>query len=104
MANTNVIYVRIDTTLKENAENILNQLGITPSSAIQMLYSQIVLQKGMPFELRLPTNKQEKPLGLGNLTKDELGKELQKGIDSLSTGKQYSADEVDQFFAKEYGV
>ncbi len=71
MANTNVIYVRIDTTLKENAENILNQLGITPSSAIQMLYSQIVLQKG---------------------------------IDSLSTGKQYSADEVDQFFAKEYGV
>ncbi|MCT7827189.1 MAG: type II toxin-antitoxin system RelB/DinJ family antitoxin [Lactobacillus iners] len=104
MANTNVIYVRIDTTLKENAENILNQLGITPSSAIQMLYSQIVLQKGMPFELRLPTNKQEKPLGLGNLTKDELGKELQKGIDSFSTGKQYSADEVDQFFAKEYGV
>lgn len=104
MANTNVIYVRIDTTLKENAENILNQLGITPSSAIQMLYSQIVLQKGMPFELRLPTNKQEKPLGLGNLTKDELGKELQKGIDSLSTGKQYSADKVDQFFAKEYGV
>ncbi|EEW52323.1 addiction module antitoxin, RelB/DinJ family [Lactobacillus iners DSM 13335] len=70
MANTNVIYVRIDTTLKENAENILNQLGITPSSAIQMLYSQIVLQKGMPFELRLPTNKQEKPLGLGNLTRD----------------------------------
>ncbi|EFO69601.1 addiction module antitoxin, RelB/DinJ family [Lactobacillus iners LactinV 03V1-b] len=70
MANTNFIYVRIDTTLKENAENILNQLGITPSSAIQMLYSQIVLQKGMPFELRLPTNKQEKPLGLGNLTRD----------------------------------
>lgn len=104
MANTNFIYVRIDTTLKENAENILNQLGITPSSAIQMLYSQIVLQKGMPFELRLPTNKQEKPLGLGNLTRDQLGKELQKGIDSLSTGKQYSADEVDQFFAKEYGV
>ncbi|MCT7826503.1 MAG: type II toxin-antitoxin system RelB/DinJ family antitoxin [Lactobacillus iners] len=48
----------------------MNQLGITPSSAIQMLYSQIVLQKGMPFELRLPTNKQEKPLGLGNLTRD----------------------------------
>lgn len=38
MANTNVVYARIDTTLKENAESILNQLGITPSSAIQMLY------------------------------------------------------------------
>lgn len=101
MANTNVVYARIDTTLKENAENILNRLGITPSSAIQMLYSQIVLQKGMPFELRLPVNK---PTALGNLTRDELDKELQKGLDSLRSGKSYSADEVDLFFAKEYGA
>lgn len=101
MANSNVVYARIDTTLKENAENILNRLGITPSSAIQMLYSQIVLQKGMPFELRLPVNK---PTALGNLTRDELDKELQKGLDSLRSGKSYSADEVDQFFAKEYGA
>ena len=104
MTNTNAVYARIDTNLKENAENILNRLGITPSSAIQILYSQIVLQNWLPFELRLPTNNQEKPLALGSLTRDELGKELQTGIDSLSTGKQYSADEVDQFFAKEYGV
>ena len=101
MTNTNAVYARIDTNLKENAENILNQLGITPSSAIQMLYSQIVLQKGMPFELRLPVNT---PTALGSLTRDELDRELQKGIDSISTGKSYSADEVDQFFAKEYGV
>ena len=101
MANTNVVYARIDTTLKENAENILNQLGITPSSAIQMLYSQIVLQKGMSFELRLPVNK---PIALGSITRDELDKELQKGLDSLRSGKSYSADEVDQFFAKEYGA
>ena len=101
MANTNVVYARIDTTLKENAESILNQLGITPSSAIQMLYSQIVLQKGMPFELRLPVNK---PIALGSITRDELDKELQKGLDSLRSGKSYSADEVDLFFAKEYGV
>lgn len=104
MTNTNAVYARIDTNLKQNAESILNQLGISPSSAIQMLYSQIVLQNGLPFELRLPTNNQEKPLALGRLTRDELGKELQKGIDSLSTGKSYSADDVDKFFAKEYGV
>lgn len=101
MANTNVVYARIDTTLKENAESILNQLGITPSSAIQMLYSQIVLQKGMPFELRLPVNK---PIALGSITRDELDKELQKGLDSLRSGKSYSADEVDLFFAEEYGA
>lgn len=54
MANTNAVYVRIDKNLNENAESILSQLGISPSSAMQMLYSQIVLQKGMTFELRLP--------------------------------------------------
>ena len=39
MANTSAVYARIDTELKENAEGILSQLGISPSSAIQMLYT-----------------------------------------------------------------
>ena len=98
MANTNAVYARIDTNLKENAESILSQLGISPSSAIQMLYSQIVLQKGMPFELRLPAKK---PLALGNMSKEDLNLELQKGIDSLNDGK---SDEVDSYFSKEYGI
>lgn len=101
MANTSAVYARIDTNLKESAESILSQLGISPSSAIQMLYSQIVLQKGMPFELRLPSKK---PLALGSLTKEELDLELQKGIYSLNTGKAYNADEVDDYFTKEYGI
>ena len=31
MANTAAVYARIDTNLKESAEDILAQLGITPS-------------------------------------------------------------------------
>ena len=46
MANTSAVYARIDKELKENAEGILSKLGISPSSAIQMLYSQIVLRRG----------------------------------------------------------
>ena len=65
MANTSAVYARIDTNLKDNAENILSQLGISPSSAIQMLYSQIVLKKGLPFELKLPSSK---PLAIGAST------------------------------------
>ena len=67
MANTSAVYARIDTNLKDNAESILSQLGISPSSAIQMLYSQIVLKKGMPFELKLPSSK---PLAVGAMTRD----------------------------------
>ncbi|WP_296824338.1 type II toxin-antitoxin system RelB/DinJ family antitoxin [uncultured Megasphaera sp.] len=49
MSNTSAVYARINTELKEKAELILSQLGISPSSAIQMLYSQIILNNGIPF-------------------------------------------------------
>lgn len=101
MAKTNALYVRIDTNLKEDAEAILRQLGISPSSAIQMLYSQIILHKGLPFEPRLPI---QKPASMGDLSRKQLDSELQRGIDSLSGGKSYSADEVDELLNKEYGL
>jgi len=95
MANTSPVYVRIDTNLKENAEGILSQLGITPSGAIQMLYSQIVLQKGIPFDLHLPSSK---PTAMGGMSREQLDAELMKGIESMKSGKTYTADEVDAEF------
>ena len=101
MANTSAVYARIDTNLKENAESILSQLGISPSSAVQMLYSQIILHKGMPFDLKLPASK---PLALGNMTATELDSELTKGLTSLANGKGISADDLDSMLNKEFGI
>ena len=89
MSNTSAVYARIDTTLKENAEGILSRLGISPSAAIQMLYSQIVLTKGMPFELRLPA---ETPVATGDMTREQLDAVLMKGLESLKTGRVYTED------------
>jgi len=83
MANTSAVYARIDNELKENAESILAKLGITPSAAIQMLYSQIVLQNGMPFEAKLPYKK---PIAWGALTPEEQAAEIQKGLDDVRNG------------------
>ncbi|MEE0742492.1 MAG: type II toxin-antitoxin system RelB/DinJ family antitoxin [Emergencia sp.] len=101
MAKTSAVYARIDTNLKDSAEEILFQLGISPSSAIQMLYSQIVLKKGMPFDLRLPSSK---PAAVRAMTREQLDIELRKGVDSIKAGKVYSADEVDAALAKEFGI
>lgn len=101
MANTSAVYARIDKNLKDSAEGILSQLGISPSSAIQMLYSQIVLTKGIPFDLRLPSAK---PLAVGTMTREQLDAELQKGVDSIKAGKVYSVDEVDAALAKEFDI
>lgn len=101
MANTSAVYARIDTNLKENAENILRQLGISPSSAIQMLYSQIVLTRGMPLDLHLPTRK---PTAIGGMNQEELNIELMKGIQSLNSGKTYTPDEIDAELSEEFGI
>jgi addiction module RelB/DinJ family antitoxin len=101
MANTAAVYARIDTGLKENAEGIMSQLGMSPSSVIQMLYSQIVLQKGLPFEVKLPSRE---PTAIGGMTQAELDQELTKGIQSLRMGKGYSADEVDAVLTKEFDL
>lgn len=101
MANTNAVYARIDTSLKADAEQILGRLGISPSSAIQMFYSQVVLQQGLPFEPRLPMRK---PVALGDLSREELDAEVQRGMDGIAAGRTHTAAEVDKYFADKYGV
>ena len=101
MANTSAVYARIDSNLKESAESILQQLGISPSSAIQMLYSQIVLTRGLPLDLRLPSRK---PTAIGGMSREEVDTELMKGMDSLKSGRAYTADEVDAELEREFGI
>lgn len=47
------VYARIEPDVKEQAEKILQELGLNASSAINMFYKQIVLRQGLPFEIRL---------------------------------------------------
>ena len=99
--STTAVYARIDSNLKNNAESILSQLGITPSSAIQMLYSQIVLTRGLPLDLKLPSVK---PAAIESMTREEINNELSKGMDSINSGKTYKAEEVDSLLNKEFGI
>lgn len=46
------LYARIEPDVKEKAESILSTLGIPASSAINMFYKQIILQRGLPFEVK----------------------------------------------------
>ena len=97
--STSPVYARIDTELKENAESILSKLGITPSSAIQMLYSQIVLTNSLPLDLRLPVST-----SIGDMTRDQIDVELTKGLNSLQKERTYTPEEVDAILAKEFNI
>ena len=100
IANTSAVYARIDAQLKENAEAILAQLGITPSANIQMNYSQVVLHNGLPFSARIPAKA---PTAMVRMTQEQLDAELRKGVESFNKGS-FTADEIDQALAKEFGI
>lgn len=51
MATTN-INVRVDTDLKQSAESLFNDLGLTMSAAINMFLKSAVSYDGIPFELK----------------------------------------------------
>lgn len=83
------LYARIEPEVKEQAESILSALGIPASNAINMFYKQIILNRGLPFEMKLPRTE---PLAYGSLTKEQFDKEIGKGIADVKAGRVYSAD------------
>ncbi len=48
---------RINSDLKSKGDAILSELGIKPSQAISMFYTQIVRQRGLPLDLKIPNEE-----------------------------------------------
>lgn len=96
MEKNAAIYVKIDANDKIMAEDILRQLGVTPSSLIQMLYKQVIATRGIPFDVRIPS----KPIATGNMSEEEIMSLIKEGIDSLKNEKSYTSDEVNKLVEK----
>lgn len=54
MPKTETIRARIEPDLKHEVENILSELGLNPTTAINIFYHQVKLQKGLPFNVSIP--------------------------------------------------
>lgn len=100
-AKTANLYARIEPDVKEQAENILSALGIPASNAINMFYKQIILNRGLPFEVKLPAAK---PLNLAELTEIELNEELEKGYTDMKAGRTKPAKKAFADIRKDYGI
>ncbi len=101
MAKSASVYARIDPALKEQAETILSALGIPTSNAIDMFFKQIVLKKGLPFEVRLPY---EKPVCMGALSEEELNAELEKGYADILSGRKKPAKQAFAEMRKDFNI
>lgn len=47
------VTARINSHLKREAEDILKKIGLNSSTAISLFYSTVVINRGLPFRLRL---------------------------------------------------
>ena len=95
------LYARIEPDVKENAESILSTLGISASSAINMFYKQIILQRGLPFEVKIPYDR---PVDISTLSDAEFDEELEKGYADMQAGRTKNAKKVSTDIRKDYGI
>ncbi len=59
---TATIHSRIQPEIKEQAEGVLHRLGLSPTEAIRMFYTQIALRNGLPFDVAIPNETTIKAL------------------------------------------
>ena len=80
MAKTAIIQARIDPEVKNNAQNILSKLNITMSEAISIFLTQVSLNRGIPFDVKIPND-----LTAETLLKSEKGEDVHKAssVDEL---------------------
>lgn len=54
MNKTATVSVRVKPEIKTRAEDVFEKLGLTPTDAITMFYSQVSLRQGIPFPVEIP--------------------------------------------------
>lgn len=87
------VMVRVEPTVKEQAEAIMDMLGIPASVVINTLYKQIIMTRSIPFPLAVPA---------APISRDEMGEEafnamIAKGLEEAKAGKSCVASD---FFAE----
>ena len=101
MSKSANLYVRIEPEIKEQAEKILSTLGIPASNAINIFYKQIILQRGLPFEVKITDNT---PTDISMLGVEELHAELEKGYADVKAGRIKDAKTAFAEIRKDYGL
>jgi DNA-damage-inducible protein J len=101
MSKSANLYARIEPEVKEEAERILSALGIPASNAINIFYKQIILQKGLPFDVKIPSSV---PENVSSLSETQLDEALEKGYADMKESRTRSAAQVFAEIRKDYNL
>ena len=92
MEKTATLNLRVNPTVKEQAEIVLSRLGVPMSTAINMYLNQISLTGGIPYAVTLP--KAPEDINADVMTDEEIHVKLQSGYDDVKAGRVKKAAEA----------
>lgn len=101
MSKTASVFTRVDPQIKEQAESILEQLGISMSTAMEIYLRQIVMHRKIPFEMALP---EDKPIALGALPEEQFNELMEQAVIQYKEGDTVPASEVEKTMHGKYGI
>ncbi len=80
MAKTDTLHIRVEPKVKQKAEETLNELGLSITDAINVFLTQVILNEGIPFEIKKPRFNNETIIAIED-TKNH--KNLSKTFDTM---------------------
>ena len=111
MAGQTFIQVRIDNKLKQEATDILSEIGMDMPNAVRMFLKRVVIERGLPFDTKLPVSKHEpttdKPIVIHIPAHPTKSIPMQEYIDLLCKvpeGKITRLIDIEGYLEKKYNV
>lgn len=89
MDKSMTLNLRVNPTVKQQAEDVLKQLGIPMATAIDMYLRQISMTGGIPFSVSLP--KAPAAINADTMTASQLHSELMAGYHDMEDGNVQDA-------------
>ena len=89
-AKTANVMVRVEPSVKEQAEQIMETLGVPASTVINMLYRQIILTHSIPFSVSIPAA----PAARDEMNQAQFNAMMERGLREIQAGQSRPAAEV----------
>ncbi len=89
MEKSTTLNLRVNPTIKKQAEDVLKQLGVPMATAVDMFLRQITLTGGIPFDVSLP--KAPAAVDADTMTVEQLRAELLAGYEDMREGNTQDA-------------
>ena len=89
-AKTATVMARVEPSVKEQAEAIMETLGIPASVVINTLYKQIIMTRSIPFPLTIPPA----PVARDEMSDAEFDAMMARGLAEAKAGNARPAADV----------